>query len=239
MTFKTQDLRECTSNMTKQVLQNEQMVITIINEYLEKNRYFGAHEIIPFISSRFAKSGININENGIRLILKSLIERNYIVEGSKLTREDILLNSNRARIYECIMKNPGIHFNKLVMELKLTIPVVEWHLNILIKFNYISMEKIDNLDTYFHHEIPPMDKKIIHLITKEKSKIIIGYLERNREGVTKNQLVENLKMHFNTVSKYLDDLQNFNIISHKSLSNMTLYFLNDDVYSEISQRFAY
>ena len=116
---------------------------------MDKNRFFSANDIVPFISSRFAKSDINININGIRTILKSLVEKNFIVEGSKLTRNEILTNINRKKIYEYIQKNPGSHFNKIVSNLNLNIPVVAWHLNILIKFNFISKEEIDNSDVYF------------------------------------------------------------------------------------------
>ena len=100
--------------MAEIVANNEQTVLNIINEYLDKNRFFSANDIVPFISSRFAKSDINININGIRTILKSLVEKNFIVEGSKLTRNEILTNINRKKIYEYIQKNPGSHFNKIV-----------------------------------------------------------------------------------------------------------------------------
>ena len=135
--------------MAEVIANSEQTVLNIINEYLDKNRFFSANDIIPFISSRLAKSGINLNINGIRTVLKSLVEKNVIVEGSKLTRDEILTNLNRNKIYEYIQKNPGINFNKIVSSLNLNIPVVEWHLNILIKFNFIIKEKIDNLDVYF------------------------------------------------------------------------------------------
>ena len=83
--------------MVEVIASNEQTVLEIINEYLDKNRFFRVNDILPFISSRFAKSGININVNGIRTILKSLVEKNFIVDGSKLTRDEILFNFNRKK----------------------------------------------------------------------------------------------------------------------------------------------
>lgn len=219
------------------IANNEQVVLETINEYLDKNRYFSLNDILPFISSRFAKSGINVNIDGIKTILKSLIEKNIIVEGSKLTKTDILLNSNRNKIYNYIYKNPGVHFNKIVSTLNLNIPVVEWHLNMLIKFMFITKEKIDNLDTYFDINIKSEDRMLIYLISSNKYKQIIEYIKENQEGISKHQISEQLNMHSTTVNKYTDRLLEYGILTKKALPNKTLFFLNQTNYNRIKQNF--
>ena len=225
--------------MAEVIANSEQTVLNIINEYLDKNRFFSANDIIPFISSRFAKSGINLNINGIRTVLKSLVEKNVIVEGSKLTRDEILTNLNRNKIYEYIQKNPGINFNKIVSSLNLNIPVVEWHLNILIKFNFIIKEKIDNLDVYFDLNIEPEDRMILYFISKDKSKQIIDFLKINQEGITKYQISEQLNMHSTTVTKYTERLHEYKILNKMSLPNKTLFFLNIKNYNRICQNYNF
>lgn len=225
--------------MAEIIASNEQSVLEIINEYLDKNRFFSVNDILPFISSRFAKSGINININGIRTILKSLIEKNFIVEGSKLTRNEILSNFNRKKIYEYIQKNPGAHFYNIVSNLDLNIPVVEWHLNILIKFMYISKEKIENRGAYFDVNVKSEDRMIIYLISKDKCKQIIDFLKENQEGITRSQISEQLNMHSTTVTKYTDKLHENRILTKKSLPNKTLYFLNNENYEKLSQNFNF
>lgn len=219
------------------IANNEQVVLETINEYLDKNRYFSLNDILPFISSRFAKSGINVNIDGIKTILKSLIEKNIIVEGSKLTKTDILLNYNRNIIYKYIHKNPGVHFNKIVSTLNLNIPVVEWHLNMLIKFMFITKEKIDNLDTYFDINIKSEDRMLIYLISSNKYKQIIEYIKENQEGISKHQISEQLNMHSTTVNKYTDRLLEYGILTKKALPNKTLFFLNQTNYNRIKQNF--
>ena len=223
--------------MSSGLSEQEQIVLNTVLEYLDKNRFFSLNNILPFISSRFAKSGINLNLNGIRTILKSLIEKNIIVEGSKLTRNEILSNSNRKRIYKFIQKNPGAHFYNIVANLDLNIPVVEWHLNILIKFIYISKEKIDNKIAYFDVNIKSEDRTIIYLISKEKYKRIIDFLKENQEGITRTQISRQLNMHSTTVVKYIDNLDEVGILIKKSLQNKTLYFLNNDHYNKIIQKY--
>jgi len=225
--------------MAEVIANSEQTVLNIINEYLDKNRFFSANDIIPFISSRLAKSGINLNINGIRTVLKSLVEKNVIVEGSKLTRDEILTNLNRNKIYEYIQKNPGINFNKIVSSLNLNIPVVEWHLNILIKFNFIIKEKIDNLDVYFDLNIEPEDRMILYFISKDKSKQIIDFLKINQEGITKYQISEQLNMHSTTVTKYTERLHEYKILNKMSLPNKTLFFLNIKNYNRICQNYNF
>lgn len=225
--------------MAEIIASNEQNVLEIINEYLDKNRFFSVNDILPFISSRFAKSGINININGIRTILKSLVEKNFIVEGSKLTRNEILSNFNRKKIYEYIQKNPGAQFYNIVSNLDLNIPVVEWHLNILIKFMYISKEKIENRGAYFDINVKSEDRMIIYLISKDKCKQIIDFLKENQEGITRSQISEQLNMHSTTVTKYTDKLHENRILTKKSLPNKTLYFLNNENYEKLSQNFNF
>lgn len=225
--------------MVEVIASNEQTVLEIINEYLDKNRFFSVNDILPFISSRFAKSSINININGIRTILKSLIEKNFIVEGSKLTRNEILSNFNRKKIYEYIQKNPGAHFYNIVSNLDLNIPVVEWHLNILIKFMYINKEKIEKTDTYFDVNVKSEDRMIIYYISKDKCKQIINFLKENQEGMTRYQISEQLNMHSTTVTKYTDKLHEIGILAKKPLSNKTLFFLNNENYDKYFENFNF
>ena len=220
--------------MVEIIASNEQTVLQIINEYLEKNRFFNVNDIIPFISSRFAKAGVNVNVNGIRAILKTLVEKNYIVEGSKLTRNEILSNYNRKKIFEYIQENPGTHFYDIVSNLDLNIPVVEWHLNILNKFMYISKERIENADAYFDVNVKSEDRIIIYFISKTKCKQIIDFLDEHQEGTTRYQISERLNMHSTTVTKYTDKLHEIGILTKKALPNKTLYFLNYKTYDKLS-----
>lgn len=215
-------------NLHKIETNGEEAVINIVQEYFSKNRFLNLNKIVPFISSRIAKSSMNINEQGIRKILKKLITENIIVKRTTLTREDVLSNSNRRLIYKHVLNNPGIYFNKIYKDLQLNIPVVEWHLNMLTIFNYIQKKKIDNYDAYFDVSIRPENLTILHLISRNKCRRIIESLKEYQEGTTKNSLSEKLKMHLNTVKKYIKKLEEFGLVQKKKLSNKTLYFIDEN-----------
>ena len=216
------------------------LVLNIIQEYLNKNRTFNKIEIVPFINAKIAKKKINISYNGICEILKSLVEKNIIVEGSKLIKYDILSNLSRKKIYEFITKNPGVHFNKLVKSLNISVFSVEWHLNILLKFNLIRKVKIENFDAYFDSKLPSKNDEILHIISREKCKEIIQYIvKQNNEGYSKNYLSKELKIHFNTISKYIEKLEEFGLLLKKELPNMTLYFLNEGYFAHLVSEIKY
>ncbi len=213
--------------MNATLSENERKILNIIQEYLNKNRWFNAKKIIPFINSRFKLGGVNINREGIETILKTLVNKKLIVEGSKLTKDMILLNTTREKIYNHIKKNPGCFFLKIVKELSLPYNVVIWHLEILTEFQFVKKEAYGNHEIYFDFKIDLKRAKKNFLTFNEKSKKIMEYLKHLDGGITKNQLASDLKMHLNTVSKYLEELLISDLIVKESLSNKTLYFLKD------------
>ncbi|MFW9987278.1 MAG: hypothetical protein ACFFC3_01330, partial [Candidatus Odinarchaeota archaeon] len=149
--------------MLIELLEQEKLVLDVVKEYLNKNRYFNINEIIPFIIARFRTASRNINISGIEEILRSLVRKKIIVEGSKLSREDILKNQKRKLIYEFIVSNPGVYFNIMIRELKISNHVVVWHLKILLKFNFIKTVRIENHDIYFDFTYNLKDKKLRYL----------------------------------------------------------------------------
>ena len=225
------------SKLTTELLNYENVVLKIIQEYLNKNRFFTIEKIIPHINVRLKEFSINLNYVGIREILKSLIKKKQILERSKLTKEEILDNENRERIFQFIHENPGVYFNTIAEELNLSNYILAWHLKILSKFNYIRSKQIDNHEVFFDVHIPSDNDYVLYFISKKKVKNIIEYLEKNQEGYSKTQISKNIGMHSTTVNKYLEKLENFGLVSKKSFSSKTLYFLNLAHFQNILKKF--
>ena len=213
--------------MSNELLTQEKIVFTVVQEYLNKNRYFNVNEITPFIVSRFRLSSININIKGIEEILRSLVKKKIIVEGSKLSIDEILNNEKRKIIYQFILNNPGTYFYKIVTQLGISNHVVVWHLKMLLKFDLIQVEKVENHDVYFDSNFNIKNSKFAYITSQEKGKKIIEYLRQNDFGLSKSQLSKELKMHPNTISKYLKMLEQFNVIIKKKVSKRVIYFLNE------------
>ncbi|MFW9824258.1 MAG: hypothetical protein ACFFE4_15050 [Candidatus Thorarchaeota archaeon] len=217
--------------MPSEISEQEKLILNVIEEYLNKNRYFDLSEILPFIVSRFRMTSVDINIRRIEEILRGLVKKKLIVEGSKLIYKDILNNEKRKQIYNLIVENPGIYFNKILIESKISNHVAVWHLNILRKFNFIKKKKLDNHDVYFDSNFDIKKSRFAYITSKKKSKEIIDFLKKNDFGITKTQLSKNLKIHPNTISKYLKLLEELSVVVKKKVSKRVIYFLNENFLS--------
>lgn len=202
-------------------------VFMLIQEFLNQNRVFSEEKAARYIISRYDKANGNLNHNGIKTVINSLMEKNIIVEGSKLTRNEILLNSNRKQIYDFIIENPGVHRNKLARKVDLSTYLIKWHVSMLIKFNLIRQQKLSNCTAYFDSSLRQENDLLLHTISRDKCVRIINFLKRNKEGSTKNQISKGLNMHFNTISNYIYKMDNFGLLERKKVNNIEYISLND------------
>ena len=69
--------------------------------------------------------------------------------------------------------------------------------------------------------------KIILITSKEKSREIINFLQKDDIGVTKTTLSHELSMHMDTLTKYLNILDKYDVIVKKKIDNNYLYFLRE------------
>ncbi len=214
--------------MSDDLLAQEELVLEIVQDYLSKKRQFNIDDIIPYISFFVRKSSYNLNYQGIKSVLISLVKKNYLIEGSKLTRDDVLANKKRRTIYNHISRNPGIYFTKLIKDLGYTNHVVVWHLNILIKFKFINKRIWDRHEIFFDSKVDPQQAKFKFFTTRKKSKMIIQFLRENNIGNTKTKISKALNMHLNTSSKYLNILKKCKVIVEEKIENQVLYFLVED-----------
>jgi len=220
-------LRGFILNMAVELAEEEELVLNIVQEYLNKNRQFMFEEIMPFLNSRIRLSSANISKEGVRKILISLTNKKLIVEGSKLFKSEILENQKRKNIYEFIAKNPGTYFNRILHELNFSNHIVVWHLSMLLKFDFIRKEKLENHEIYFGAKKEFQEVILTYFKSKEKSKKILNYIKDNNIGITKTHLSQKLDMHINTVEKYLSLLIKYKMLVKKRIDNKNLFFLSE------------
>ncbi|MFX1569185.1 MAG: hypothetical protein ACFFCV_12545 [Promethearchaeota archaeon] len=210
----------------------ETRIFELVQDFLSTNRVFNKENVVMYIKSRFKTNG-NLNYIGINAVIDSLIKKNVVKEGSKLTIKTLLINKNRLRIFNLIKENPGIYRNKLVEEINSSPFVVNWHLSILKKFQLIRENKIDGHLGYFEFSMSKSNDKIYHTILKDKCMRILEYLNSEPHGVTKYRIAKSLSMHYNTVSKYLNKLEEFDLLSKKEDGKTMLLFLDSSNFKKI------
>ena len=213
----------------------ETRIFEIIQDFLSNNRVFNKENAAMYIKSRFKTNG-NLNYIGIRGVIDSLIKKNVIKEGSKITIKTILINKNRLRIFNLIKENPGIYRNKLVEKVNSCPFVVNWHLSILKKFQLIRERKIDGHISYFKFSMSKSNDEIYYTILKDKCLRILDYLNINSKGVTKYRIIKSLNMHYNTVNKYLNKLEEFDLLIKKKDAKTEVLFLDSNNFEKLMKK---
>lgn len=205
----------------------ESLVLNLVHDYLSKNRYLEVNKIVPYLNAILSKSEPFLNKNGIKVVVSNLIKKNLLVDGSKLTRDDVLKNTNRLKIYNIIVNNPGIHLMNIINLLGMSIFLVKWHLNMLLKFNFVKRTNVENREIYYDLNLSEKKAKFLHFMGRERTIKIIKYLKKNPNGLSKYRISKELRMHPNTISKYIHKLEELDILSRKDFSNKTLYMLKN------------
>ncbi len=208
-------------NMTEE----ETIIYNIIQEYVKSNKPVEINELASYIVSINSIKSINLNSKGIKKIIETLLNKNLIVEGSRLIKDDLMENERRKSIYKYICNNPAVYHHQIIKDLDIPNHIAVWHLNVLLDFNLIKKIRIDNHDTFYESKRSPYDARMSYYTRHEKCKEIIHYLKGKIEGCSKTQLSNELGMHPNTVKKFIDELDNLQIVYKKSEMNKTLYYL--------------
>ena len=214
--------------MQETISEEEKIVYELIHDYLKKRRPIEVDKIIPYILSNLAKKSIDMNSKKIKLIVKSFLKKKLIVEGSRLTKDEILENDMRKKIYEFISENSAVYFHQIMKQLNLPSHSIIWHLNLLYLFGFIKRIKIKkhyNHYIYYNNNITEQQARKIYFMKNVKCREIIDYLKNENEGCTKTHLSKQLEMHPNTITKYINALEAIEVVYKESFSNKSLYFL--------------
>ncbi len=172
-------------------------VIGIAEEIMKKNKILDVETLY-----NIAKKRLKLPRTGLLFIIQFLINKKILVEGSKFSRETVLSNPTRRGIYNYIRVNPGIHFSilrkKALSADSGSSGQLVWHLEMLLKFNYINKIKVGNYTVFLPIEMEvelgiisfllrdEINRKIIDLLTTQnsiKNSEIFKLIDEKRELV--------------------------------------------------------
>ncbi|MFW9973527.1 MAG: hypothetical protein ACFFDF_25315 [Candidatus Odinarchaeota archaeon] len=205
-------------------------VYKLVKRYLKKRPFFAIPDIIGYLNYYLRKNK-SINRNKIEIILKALIDKNLIIPGSKLVKENVLENQKRRKIYEYICKNPGCNLNDIMNNFQMGSNQVLWHLKFLDKFHFIRSAKFDNQKTFFKFKLNKSYDKLIYHLRNESILKILRLLKSSNKGISPTRISKLLKMHYYTLKKYLRILSRLKLIILDYDENS--YLLNQKTYNHI------
>ena len=209
----------------------------ITNITSEQDYYFTIFEINPITPNFewiwiFVISGAGIGIASVFIIISKSkyfeMLRKRIVSIDKgahrLTMDEVLENKNRNKIIECILEDPGIHYNALLRNTELSPGNLAWHLDILETYKIIGKKRVGKYLVYFpYYQKNPISNINLKLQKSELTLKILEMIESD-PGTYNNEISKKLDVDHKTVSYHVDKLKDLDLVySKKDGRKKTLY----------------
>jgi len=142
-------------------------------------------------------------------------------------KEEILENERRQKIYATIKKNPGLHIRELQRVLDIPLASLQYHLNYMARRNIIIEEKAEHYTRYYCTPLEPEDKKILSILRQKRIREIVLMILTSQKAKYRF-IVETLKLPTSTVSFYLKNLVENNIIERTKIGYENVYTIKNE-----------
>lgn len=125
----------------------------------------------------------------------------------KINSLGILQQDRRRKILEYIQANPGSTFSEIIREFKGGRGSIQYHLDTLVKYDYLKCQKVGKYRVYYTHSnsLTLSEVKTRLLLLNETTKRVLKILKSN-PGICVSELVYESKLHRNTINKKMNDL---------------------------------
>ena len=135
---------------------------------------------------------------------------------------------NRRLIFNYIQDSPGAHLREISRDLNIYLSTLRYHLDYLEEEKLITCQKENNLKLYFASgKLNSKEKKLTPLLRQKRFRdIVLVILES--PGSTSSQIAGRLAMHPSTVSKYINILEDQEILSHEKVGREKMYRIDDE-----------
>lgn len=161
-----------------------------------------------------------------------------IVEGNKLTYQDVLTNPLRAQIVEHVTNNPGCHVRGIRRAMSIDNATSEWHLKMLEKFGYLRSKRFGKFLAYFPVSLPESDyDEILCSIRQETTWRVLQDVYSAPQS-SLNDISQHLAIDHSSIEYHVNKLLNLNVIStvEDPSTNDRRYVVVEEVWKEILQR---
>ena len=162
---------------------NIKKVLEIAEEILQEQQLLTLDKLF----SR-AKRILKIPNRGLKSIIQYLVNKKILVDQSRFTRISVMSNPVRKQLYFTLRSNIGVHLaavKKLLQQNNPNLGVGQllWHVDMLIKFDYIKSIKVGNYLILLPKEIDDNYGRISFFLRDELNWRILKLL--NSEGQLK------------------------------------------------------
>ena len=188
---------------------NVQRVIEIAEEIVAENKKVTLDKLYYK-----AKRRLKIPRRGLKSIIQYLVNKKVLVDQSRFTRNSILAHPFRKTIYYFIKSNLGAHLSTIRKyfqsdntNLNTGTGQLLWHLDMLLKFNYVKTIKLKNYLLFLPLDIDD-EAGIIYFFLRDDLnlriiKLLIEKKEIKRVDISKN-LAESRELVYYHLNNLID-----------------------------------
>ena len=139
---------------------------------------------------------------------------------------NILELKTREKIYSIIKEKPGICVRELQRETRFSIGQLSYHLSLILRANLIKETLDKRFRRFYPLETNEFEMKILSLLRQNSIRNILTlFLVKNK--ITNKELSKNIKLSKSTISWYIQNLENSNLLNKKTNGNKILYSLKE------------
>jgi len=142
------------------------------------------------------------------------LKKFYIQKGrSYLTLSEIFESESRSKILKQILNNPGIHQNELLRKCNMQKGQLQWHLEVLLRYNIIKKKKFGQYSIYFPilNNLETFEGFENGLAKSETTTEIFNLIQEN-PGIYSSEIARKINLARNTVKYHIDKLYKYNLI---------------------------
>jgi predicted transcriptional regulator len=142
--------------------------------------------------------------------------------------KDYLELETRRKIYDLIVKNPGLHLSKISSLLNIRKSLIEYHLLYMEKNQILSsLKEVGYTRYYIAGETGSREKKFLSIMRQELPLRIVLYLLKN-SNVRHKEILENFAIAPSTLSYHLKKLVDGEIIMVSADGEEKRYIVKDE-----------
>ena len=212
---------------------NVQRVIAIAEDMMNKGKILTIERLY-----NFSNNILKIPRSGLISIIYFLINNHVLLEGSKFSRDTVLVNPLRKNILEYIRLNRCAHFSllrkKVLQERDGNLGSsgqLVWHLEMLMNFNYIKKIKVGNFTVFLPIEME-VELGIINFLLRDEINRKIVDLLTIQNSIKNSDIFKLLDENRGKVNYRLKNLINYDLICVKEDPSKEVY-LNPDKQEDV------
>ncbi|MEA2034462.1 MAG: winged helix-turn-helix transcriptional regulator [Euryarchaeota archaeon] len=174
--------------------------------------------------------GVAMVTPGIVCLGKYLSAANFPIIGGfrRVSRNNILENSSREMIFQCVKENPGVQVADLKRSTGFTYKNLIYHLNVLANFGVVTSDKCKNSTRYFENSGKFSHKEramLMHLNHPSDKKIIETVL--HHPGISRYEISRHVGISGPSVSWHMHFLLHDQIIEQRKEGTIARHHLPD------------